>query len=130
MAWLVSNRYVPPSPYSLRASHSSVLDDQRVLHLDNLTLFTLDLNLTPEGLENYTKIIEAVFAYIGLVQEGPILDQLTKYLKDRRVLEYQTNTTVNQYDLAMSVAANMQVLDDQDIAKVLPYSYRVPQIDL
>jgi secreted Zn-dependent insulinase-like peptidase len=81
------------------------------------TLFTIDVNLTTKGFEDFDLVLEAIFAYLLLLKSTKIEDHEMRYKEFKEIKEilfkYKKEKLAIQN--VQELAVNMKFFDDKDI---------------
>ncbi|CRK88533.1 CLUMA_CG002224, isoform A [Clunio marinus] len=94
-------------------------DDTNLISKSSINLVRISLDLTESGIENISKILEAVFSYLLMIKETPIEEHRRLYneLKEKSENSFKFHTESEPIDNVLDNATNMLVYDDADILR-------------
>lgn len=83
-------------------------------HNSLFTLFKFDVQLTENGLENLSDVLDAIFSYLLYLNESPISKEYYNFLAAMAKKEFEEIPEQSPDDNVMAIATNMKYYDSKD----------------
>jgi insulysin len=79
----------------------------------NFSNFYIDITLTKKGLENYEKVIEAVFQYAQIVRDRGVQEYLFNEIKRVGEINFDFADKSSPMNYTLKLSSKMQLFEDE-----------------
>ena len=95
----------------------------------SFSTFSVDITLTKKGLENYDKVIEAVFQYAQRIKEAGPQEFIYKECKDLGLMQFEFQDKGNGVSSCISYSTRMQIFDKDNVANINRSKYVIDEFN-
>ena len=93
-------------------------------------MLSLEINLTQKGLDNFEKVIEAVFNYARKIQKLGHKKYIFKEMQKMGQLNFEFHDDQSGMMYCQGLASRMQIFDDQNMSDILRSQYIADTFDM